>query len=106
LEEDEIDLTLPQKCNSCKETKTLADFYADKNRLSGRSPECKCCKKTREKAAYQRDKEKFKARSKQWRKDNYPRYIATQKKWREANPDKVNAATKRSIEKRKLKRIK
>lgn len=100
LDDDEFDLSLTQKCNRCKETKTLDQFYGDKNRLLGRSPECICCKKIREKASYQANKEKFSERSKKWRAENYDRYIATQKKWREANPEKIAA----SAEAQKIKR--
>lgn len=89
-------------CSKCKVAKSFENFAKAKRESDGLQDRCKACNAEYRKANAERIKaycetnaEKLRAYTAQWRKDNLERRKATEKAWRDANPDKVKAKNER-----------
>lgn len=91
-------------CSKCKAVKPFSEFsICSKERLGVRS-RCKACTSSDGKASYDPIKEKLRGaryrrlnpgkatiRTAEWRLKNRQRYLDNDKRWRDANPDKIKA---------------
>lgn len=102
-----------KKCGKCKEEKSKADFYRQKQAKDGYSGYCKDCskigviewkEKNKEKISlckkmyYEKNKESCNLNSKKWAENNKEKAMACSKRWREENKGRVCFhATKRHL---------
>ncbi len=78
---------LKKKCNTCKETKSIKFFYAQKTGGLGRASSCKECRKQYQKIYNQGNKEKRSEYDKIYRKKNPDKLRENDERFRENNPD-------------------
>jgi len=74
-----------KKCNICKETKSLSEFYKQKN---GIQYCCKICKLEKDKIYYENNKDKINSRTRQYSLNNKEKTLSYKEKWRNQNKEK------------------
>lgn len=86
-----------KKCSKCKENKDLSEFYSNKSRKNGKSPQCKkCCKeyerknkdkiRARKQKYHENNKEKINSKTRQWNKKNKKWCREYRRQYRADNP--------------------
>jgi len=82
-------------CNSCKQTKTVNQFFKNKDGKNGLRSSCKVCSKKVFKKWWIKNSKKQIARNKEWRAKNREIWLdlqrKNQKKYRERYPEKIKA---------------
>ena len=68
-------------CRRCDSTKTVDEFYNDKNAKDGKCYECKVCVKKRSAAWQKANPEKARKRQAEWAERNQDKYKATLKRY-------------------------
>lgn len=95
-----MDSVSQKVCSKCRLEKSLSEFYTDKKRKDGKTPQCKDCAKAYREAnknriaetkrlRYQENKEFHKAKSAEYYKNNREEILARNRKWVEANREHV-----------------
>lgn len=78
-------------CGACGETKSSAEFHADKSRGDGLQYRCKTCRRAHYLASPDRAREIARA----WQKANPERRLEYTRKWREANREHKREANRK-----------
>jgi CRISPR/Cas system-associated protein Cas10 (large subunit of type III CRISPR-Cas system) len=71
-----------KRCNVCGELKPLDDFYKSAGMRDGHRNDCKVCNLAAKKARTALDPQTNRDRVKRWQRDNYERYRARQREYR------------------------
>lgn len=82
-------------CGTCDTEKSLDDFHKASGKKDGRQPVCKACKSEHAKNRYAAKPEQFAKTKRRWVVENKAHKSAYDRRWRQANPDKIAAKAKR-----------
>ena len=83
-----IDGAVKKNCGHCEESKSIADFYKNKDGKHGVSYLCKACDNKRRQAAHIANPSQKRESGAKWQKDNPDKVKASRQKWRAENKDK------------------
>jgi hypothetical protein len=84
-----------KRCNRCKATKKLHEFYISQAKKDGHQSICKACQKSIERERRRKNPQKSKDRVKAWKKDNPEKVSAFHKRYRQTHPEKLREFQKR-----------
>lgn len=95
-----MDSVYQKACSKCGLEKSLSDFYADKGRKDGKTPQCKECVKAYREAnkeriaetkrlRYQENKEVLRAKYAEYYRNNREEILERNRSWQEANRERV-----------------
>lgn len=84
-------IDLEKVCGACGQTKSAAEFHADKSRSDGLQYRCKVCRR----AHYLANPDRTKEIAREWQKANPERRLEYTRKWRDANRDHKREANRR-----------
>lgn len=88
-------LTGLKTCLCCKESKPLADFHKDRGRSDGLMPICRKCNIAKARAWEKANPDRKRESNRQFRVANREHVDATKRAWREANPERARAIQQR-----------
>jgi len=88
-------------CTKCGSSKPLSEFYKSKRGKYGVCSMCKKCGAEYAKVYNAKHKGKRNAQSREWRLNNLERAQTTDRKWKEANPERVKENRKSHYENNK-----
>ena len=74
-------------CNTCRESKSLNEFYKDKASKDGKAYKCKVCSKLKANKWSNNNSERHKEIAKKWISNNHERHKETIDKWIKNNPE-------------------
>lgn len=86
-------------CYRCKKTLPITEFYKDRSKTDGLSPECKDCSRKRGKEYRKKNKEKLREKSQKYYQENREKILDRNRQWREKNKDKMKEYAQKHREK-------
>jgi hypothetical protein len=84
-------MTGDKVCRICGEVKSLSEFHRATGARDGHRGECKSCGRARMKAYYRKDPQAAIDRAKRWQAENRERYLASQRRHRRNNKERLRA---------------
>lgn len=81
-------------CRKCDTTKPLDDFYRDKRAGDGRTTDCKPCRTASNKRWKEANPDKVRDRRRVYLKENADQHREDTRRWRAANPERERELTK------------